>query len=189
MLDRIKTERLLLRRWKPEDRVPFALINADFRVMKFFARPLTQKDSDGFIDRVEAHFNQHGFGFWALEKLEDGRLIGLAGLAKAVFKAPFTPTVEIGWRLAHDAWGRGYATEAAAKAMEVGFDGFSLPEIVAFTVPDNQRSRRVMEKLAMCRNEEEDFDHPGLPEGHRFQKHVLYRISRTDWVRKRSGRA
>jgi ribosomal-protein-alanine N-acetyltransferase len=176
----LRTDRLLLRPWRDADREPFAALNADPVVMEHFAKPLDRAESDAFIARIQAHFAQHGFGFWAVEAPGIAPLIGLAGLARPVFEAPFTPCVEIGWRLAREHWGKGYATEAAHAAIRFGFEQLGLGEIVAFTVPGNLRSRAVMERIGMTRSAEDDFDHPSLPEGHRLRRHVLYRIRRAE---------
>ncbi len=174
----LRTERLLLRRWRPEDRAPFAEMNADPRVTEHFPSPLTPAASDAMIARIEAHFEQHGFGLWAVEVPEVTSFAGFAGLFTPGFEASFTPTVEIGWRLAAAHWGRGYATEAARAALAFGFDVVRLPEIVSFTVPGNLRSRRVMEKLGMTRDPADDFDHPRVPDGSPLRRHVLYRLRR-----------
>jgi RimJ/RimL family protein N-acetyltransferase len=174
----LRTERLLLRRWLPADREPFALMSADPRVHEFLPGPYTRTDSDARIARFEAHFEEHGFGFWAVEIPGRASFAGFVGLAWARFEAHFTPCVEIGWRLAADHWGHGYATEAAQCALAFGFNQLQVEEIVAFTVPENIRSQRVMERIGMTRTPADDFDHPLLPEGHPLRRHILYRISR-----------
>jgi RimJ/RimL family protein N-acetyltransferase len=173
----LETERLLLRRWTPADRAAFALLNADARVLEYLPAALSREASDHVADRIEAHFAQHGFGLWAVEVKEGPQFIGFIGLAQPRFEAHFTPCVEIGWRLAAEHWGRGYATEGARAALAFGFQELGLAEIVSFTVPDNIRSRRVMEKIGMRHDPAGDFDHPVLPEGHRLRKHVLYRAA------------
>jgi RimJ/RimL family protein N-acetyltransferase len=173
----LRTERLLLRRWKPADRAPFAALNADPRVNEFLSGPLSQEQSDARVERVEADFDRHGFGLWAVEVRDVTPFIGFIGLAVPQFESHFTPCVEIGWRLSADQWGHGYATEGAQAALAFGFDVVGLREIVSYTVPANLRSRRVMEKIGMKRDPTEDFDHPLLPEGHALQRHVLYRIA------------
>lgn len=175
-LNRIETQRLILRRWQEEDRAPFAAINADPKVMEYFKAPLTRAESDSFIDRIEDVFEQNGYGFWAVEERGTGKLLGLTGLAPVMFEAPFTPAVEIGWRIASDSWGRGYAPEAARMVLDAGFRHLDLPEIVAFTAVINKNSRRVMEKLGMTQDVAGGFDHPNLPEGHMLRPHVLYRM-------------
>ncbi len=177
----LTTDRLLLRRWRDSDREPFARMNADPRVMEFFASPLSRDESDALVDRIETHFEKHGFGAWAAELREQGMFIGFIGLAIPTFEAHFTPSVEIAWRLAAEHWGRGLATEGARAVAEYAFGSLGFDEIVAMTVPANTRSRRVMEKLAMTRNPAEDFDHPLLPAGHPLRRHVLYRLRRPDW--------
>jgi RimJ/RimL family protein N-acetyltransferase len=174
-------KRLILRRWRQSDRDPFARINADPRVMEFFPALLSHKESDSMVDRIEAHFDAHGFGLWAAELRQDGTFVGFVGLNIPSFPAPFTPCLEIGWRLAAEYWGRGLATEAAHAVLERGFRGLGVDEIVAFTVPGNARSRRVMDKLGMSHTPADDFDHPRLPEGHPLRRHVLYRLRRSNW--------
>jgi RimJ/RimL family protein N-acetyltransferase len=174
----LRTDRLLLRRWRDSDREPFAALNADPEVMEHFLAPLTCEESDAFRDSVEAHFRQHGFSMWAVEVVSTGSFAGFVGLLVPRFQAHFTPAVEIGWRLARQQWGHGYASEAARAALAFGFEEVGLEEIVSFTAPQNVRSRRVMERLGMTRDPADDFDHPFMPEGHRLRRHVLYRLSR-----------
>jgi len=166
-----------MRRWTDTDREPFAALNADPEVMEHFPAPLTRAESDAMIDRIEARRTETGFGFWALEVTATGEFIGFAGLSVPRFEAHFTPAVEIGWRLARSAWGRGYATEAARRALRYAFDDLALDEVVSFTSARNLRSRAVMERIGMIRDESGDFDHPMVPEGHPLRRHVLYRIS------------
>lgn len=175
----LRTERLLLRRWRAEDREPFAALNADPPVMEHFPGPYSRAESDAAVDRIEAHFQQHGFGLWAVEIPDVAPFAGFVGLSIPRFEASFTPCVEIGWRLAADHWGRGYATEGARAALAFGFESLRLNEIVSYTVPENVRSRRVMEKLGMTHDASHDFDHPLLPAGHKLSRHVLYRIARS----------
>jgi len=173
----IRTDRLLLRRWLPSDRQPFAALNADPQVMAHFVAPLSPAESDRLAARIDAHFKQHGFGLWALEIQGITTFAGFVGLSVPTFKAAFTPCVEIGWRLAAEQWGHGYATEAARAVLMFGFDALALGEIVSFTVPGNVRSRRVMERIGMRHDPDDDFDHPGFSEGHQLRRHVLYRIA------------
>ncbi|HEY5014918.1 MAG TPA: GNAT family N-acetyltransferase [Acidimicrobiia bacterium] len=173
----LRTERLLLRRWRPEDRAPFAALNADPRVMEHFPSILTRAESDGLVDRIEAGFEQHGFGLWAVEVPGLAPFVGFIGLAAQGAEFPFGPTVEVGWRLAHRYWGVGYATEGARAALECGLDGFGLDEIVSFTAAINLRSQRVMRRLGMTHHARDDFDHPRLPFGHPLRRHVLYRTA------------
>jgi RimJ/RimL family protein N-acetyltransferase len=172
----IATERLRLRPWRQSDVEPFAQLNADPEVMAHFAAILSRAQSDALADRIREDIEHRGFGFWAVEIPEMTPFAGFVGLSVPRFTAHFTPCVEIGWRLARAYWHRGYATEAAAAALHFGFERLRLPEIVAFTVPGNARSRRVMEKLGMVRNPADDFDHPLVAEGHPLRRHVLYRL-------------
>ncbi len=174
----IRTDRLVLRRWRDEDLAPFAALNADPAVMEFLPGVLTRDQSDAMVRRLKDHMTAHGFGFWALEVLGGPSFIGLAGLAVVTFDAPFAPAVEVGWRLARDQWGSGYATEAARAALDYAFERLSLDEVAAFTVPTNVRSRAVMERLHMTHDPRDDFDHPGLSEGDSLRRHVLYRKAR-----------
>lgn len=176
----LETSRLLLRRWRPEDREPFARLNADPRVMEYLSGPIRREDSDSMVDRCEAQHERRGFGLWAAELREGGEFIGYIGLAVPNFQASFTPCVEVGWRLAAEYWGRGLATEGAGAAVRFGFTCLQLPEIVSFTVPRNVRSRRVMERLGMRFAGE--FDYPRLPAGHPLRRHVLYRLQRAEWL-------
>ncbi len=174
----IRTARLSLRRWVPEDRVPFAALNADPRVVEHLLAALSREESDALAARIEGHFEEHGFGLWALEIPGVAPFAGFVGLSIPRFQAHFTPCVEIGWRLAAERWGHGYATEAARAALDFGFEEIGLEEVLSFTVPGNLRSRRVMERIGMVHDAAGEFDHPALPEGHRLRRHVLYRIAR-----------
>ena len=176
----LRTDRLHLRRWRTTDLQPFATLNADPRVMEHFPASLSCEESDALAARIEDHFEQHGFGLWAVEIVNTAPFAGFIGLSVPRFEAHFTPCVEIGWRLAAEFWGRGYATEGAQAVVAFGFEQLLLPEIVSFTVPSNVRSRRVMERLGMTRKPADDFNHPALPEGHPLRRHVLYRLSRSE---------
>jgi RimJ/RimL family protein N-acetyltransferase len=174
----LRTERLCLRPWRSEDRIPFAKLNRDPRVVEYLPGPLSREESDALADRIEAHFERHGFGLWAVEIPGIAGFAGFIGFSVPRFEAHFTPCVEIAWRLDADHWYRGYATEGAKRALNFGFESLGLDEIVSFTVPQNVRSRRVMEKVGMTHSAEDDFDHPILPEGHPLRRHVLYRRTR-----------
>jgi RimJ/RimL family protein N-acetyltransferase len=173
----LSSGRIGLRRWREGDREAFATMNADARVMEFFPKRLNRAESDAMVDRIEAHFSERGFGLWAIEVPGVAPFIGFAGLSVPRFSAPFMPCVEVGWRLAFEHWGHGYATEAARLALGYGFGTLALPEIVSFTSATNHRSRAVMERLGMRRDSADDFDHPALPEGHPLRRHVLYRLA------------
>jgi len=172
----LQTPRLLLRPWLPADLEPFARLNADPRVMEHLPGALSREQSDALAGRIAAHFTERGFGLWALEVPGVARFVGFVGLSVPRFETAFTPCVEVGWRLAAEHWGRGYATEAARAALAFGFDGLGLTEIVSFTVPANLRSRAVMERIGMTRDPGEDFEHPSLPPSHPLRRHVLYRL-------------
>jgi RimJ/RimL family protein N-acetyltransferase len=181
----LATDRLLLRGWRESDRAPFAALNADPEVTRFLgAGRRDRAASDALVAGFVEHWNSSHFGLWAVERKEDGAFLGFTGLARPTFEAAFTPAVEVGWRLAHNAWGRGYATEAARAAVEFGFVTIGLDEIVSFTVPANDRSRRVMERLGMTHDAADDFDHPSVSDGDPLQRHVLYRLRRIDWERR-----
>jgi RimJ/RimL family protein N-acetyltransferase len=168
----------LLRAWRDLDLEPFAALNADPVVMEHFPATLSRAESDAFAVRVRSEMAERGFGLWAVEVPGVAPFVGFTGLAVPRFEAHFTPCVEVGWRLAREHWGRGYAPEAARAALAHGFGALGLDEIVSFTAVGNVRSRRVMEKLGMTHDPAEDFDHPGLPPGHRLRRHALYRRRR-----------
>lgn len=176
--EELRTPRLILRRWRPEDRAPFAAMNADPEVMRFFDRPLTREESDAAVDRFDAHFARYGFGFWALEVPGITPFAGFVGIAvPRLPDLPFLPAVEIGWRLSRPEWGKGYATEAARAALAAGFESVGLDEIVAYAVAGNLRSRAVMERIGMTHDPADDFVHSLTGEAPRRQ-FVLYRIRR-----------
>lgn len=169
----LRTARMLLRPWRDEDIAAFEELSADPEVMEYLvALP-------GWAERARAHWDEHEFGQWVVEIPGEASFIGVVGLNKISYQAHFTPAVEIAWRLARAHWGRGYAIEAARASLDYGFDRLGLGEIVATTVPANQRSRRVMERLGMTRNPADDFDVPHLPEGP-LKRHVLYRLDARD---------
>jgi RimJ/RimL family protein N-acetyltransferase len=210
-IDRIRTERLVLRRFTDADRAPFAALNADPVVMEHYPSTLDRAASDAFVDRIEISWRDRGWGLWAVEVLPpdearadggvedraDGGVearagavagdgvvgfVGYTGLWPGDHVAP--GLVEVGWRLAHDAWGRGYAPEAAAAALQVGFEELCLDEVVSFTVPQNANSRRVMEKIGLRHEPGRDFDHPGVDPATspHLVRHVLYAIDRERWM-------
>ena len=145
--------------------------------MEFFRNRLSRVESDAMVDGIQKHFREHDFGLWAIEVPGIASFIGFAGLSIARLRAPFTPCVEVGWRLAFEHWGHGYATEAAQLAFGYGFGTLALSEVVSYTSATNHRSRAVMERLGMSRDPAEDFDYPALPESHPLRRHVLYRLS------------
>jgi RimJ/RimL family protein N-acetyltransferase len=172
----LRTARLLLRQWNPADREPFAAMNADRFVMRYFPDTLARAASDAVADRIETNIATRGYGFWAAELLASGQFIGLVGINVVPFESHFTPATEVGWRIAPQFWNQGYATEAARAALVFGFDTLTLHEVVGFTAVENAPSRRVMEKLGMTHDPADDFDHPSIKAGHPLQRHALYRI-------------
>jgi RimJ/RimL family protein N-acetyltransferase len=181
----LTTQRLLLRHWCEEDLAPFAALNRDPDVMRYFPAPLTRAQSDEFARFVQGLIAVHGWGLWAVEVRGGAPFIGFVGLNRPRFEAHFTPAIEVGWRLDRPYWGQGYATEAAAAALTFAFDELECPEVVSFTSPLNERSMRVMRRLGMTHDPADDFDHPALSDGS-LRRHVLYRIARDQW-RTRSG--
>ena len=178
----IRTERLLLRRWRQSDRSAFARMNADPEVMRHFVEPLTREASDGLVDRIEDGFSLWGFGLWAVEVPGVSDFIGFTGLWPVGFEAHFTPAIEVGWRLSRETWGNGYATEAARAAITFGFERAALGQIVSFTIPANKASVAVMKRLGMTHDPLDDFDHPGLAVDIPLRRHVLYRLTSADWA-------
>jgi RimJ/RimL family protein N-acetyltransferase len=177
----VHTPRLLLRAIGDRDIDAFAAMNADPRVMEHLPACLSRDESEQLIETIRANVAENGFGPWAVEIPGRASFIGIVGFHRATFEAPFTPCIEIAWRLAADHWGQGYATEAARAALQFAFEHLAADEILAWTVPQNGASRRVMEKLGMTHDPADDFDHPRLPEGHRLRRHVVYRIDRATW--------
>jgi RimJ/RimL family protein N-acetyltransferase len=174
----LTTARLLLRPWRDSDLAPFAALNADPRVMEHFPAVLSRAESDAFAERIRRQFDEYGYGLWAVEVPGEAEFIGFTGLWRPSFEAPFMPCVELGWRLAHAYWGRGYGVEGGRACLDCAFNTLGLKEVLSLTAVVNTRSRRVIEKLAFTRDPAEDFDHPKLPEGHRLKRHVLYRLAR-----------
>lgn len=174
------TDRLHLRQWCVADREPFAALNADTKVMEFFPTPLDRAASDAMADRCQALIAERGWGFWAVELKHANEFIGFVGLHIPSAELPFSPCVEVGWRLAFQYWGKGFAIEAARGALRVGFELLSLPEIVSFAAVRNVRSRAVMERLGML-EATATFEHPSVPEGSALRQHCLYRLSREHW--------
>ncbi|MFZ5481259.1 MAG: YaiI/YqxD family protein [Myxococcota bacterium] len=167
-----RTERLLLRPWREEDRGPLAAMNADPEVAAYLPAPLTRAESDALLDKLRRETARRGFGLWALEDRATREFVGWTGLWVPEWDAEFTPCVEMSWRLARAWWGRGLATEAARDALAYAFDVLRLPEVQAWTVPANVRSWRVMERIGLARVG--TFAHPKLPEGHPLRTHVRY---------------
>ncbi|WP_338884822.1 GNAT family N-acetyltransferase [Xenorhabdus sp. TH1] len=182
MVFELETERLRLRAWKAEDREPFFHLSSNPDVMEFFPDILTKAQSNTFIDNCIHKFEtQGGWGLWAVELKQNGEFIGSVGLNVPNIKFPFSPFVEIGWRLDKPFWGKGYTCEAARRIFDFAFTEIGLEEVVAFTTVSNYRSENVMKKLGMVRDEK-TFLHPGLEENHPLREHVLYRFQRSDFV-------
>lgn len=176
---RLESERLLMREWRDSDRAPYAALNSDPDVMHHFPSMLTPQQSDEMIDRMIYAWGDRGFGLWAVERRDTQEFIGFVGLSSPTWQASFTPCVEVGWRLAKQHWGNGFAPEAGLATLDWGFANVELPndEIVSFATEGNLKSRRVMEKIGMVRDPDRDFDHPLLPDWV-DRHHVLYRIDR-----------
>lgn len=177
----IETERLILRRWTDEDLAPFAAINADPKVMEFIGPPKTEDETRQAVARIEDGFEENGFGLYAAELKETGALTGFIGVSVPHFKAPFTPCIEIGWRLSSAHWGRGLAPEGARAVLDNMFHRDGIAEIVSFTAVINKKSMRVMKKLGMKTNPRNNFDHPALPDDNPLRPHVLYRLNKNEW--------
>jgi RimJ/RimL family protein N-acetyltransferase len=189
MVPEIRTDRLLMRGWRETDKPAYAGLNADPLVMRHFPSTLTADQSGEMVDRIMARWAHDGLGLWAVERLDNGRFIGFVGLTAPGWHLDgVTPCVEIGWRLAAEHWGQGYAPEAAREALRFAFDHVDLPgdEVVSFTTTQNVASQRVMGKIGMRHDPARDFDHPMTP-GWAGQRHVLYRISRDEWQAARAA--
>jgi RimJ/RimL family protein N-acetyltransferase len=174
----LTTGRLKLRQWRDADLEPFAALNADPEVMRYFPSTLTQEQSDEFAGYVHDTIERQGWGLWAVEVSDGPPFIGFVGLNRVTFEEHFTPAVEVGWRLARPFWGNGYATEAGVAALAFGFEHLDLGEIVSFTSTINEPSIRVMRRLGMRHDALGDFDHPRVAEGSPLRRHVLYRLAK-----------
>jgi len=175
------TERLAFRAWQDVHRAPFAALSSDPEVMRYFPALVSAEQTNAGIDIWLSQFEECGWGNWAVELLESGEFIGFIGLSVPKRQLPFSPCVEIGWRLKRSAWGNGYASEGAKECLRVGFEVLGLTEIVSFTTLKNLPSRRVMERIGMT-NTHTDFEHPAVPEGNALRPHCLYKISRVQWT-------
>jgi RimJ/RimL family protein N-acetyltransferase len=178
----LTTQRLILRQWREEDLAPFAALNADPEVMRYFPAPLTPAESDDFARFAQGMIAVHGWGLWAVEVRDGAPFIGFVGLGRPRFEAHFTPAIEVGWRLDRPHWGHGYATEAAAAALTFAFEALQCEEVVSFTSLLNERSISVMQRLGMSHDPADDFDHPALSDGP-LRRHALYRMPRERWLR------
>jgi RimJ/RimL family protein N-acetyltransferase len=176
----IETPRLILRGWRDADLEPWIAMNADPRVTEYLGRTYSREFSESRFWQMREELQRVGYGWWAVEARGGPSFAGVIILREVPFQARFTPAREIGWRFAHDMWGRGYATEGAGAALALAFDRFDWHEVVAMTAEVNTRSRRVMERLGMTYDRRDDFEHPNLAEGHPLRRHALYRIRRPD---------
>jgi len=175
------TERLILRPWREEDKEPFARMNANPEVMRYFSSILSREESDAQVEWFDKHMSEYGYCMWVAEEKETGDFAGFVGLNNIGHDLPFTPAVEIGWRLSSAYWGKGYATEAAQASLKDGFDRAGLGQIVAYTAQTNLPSIAVMKRLGMNQDKDGGFLHPELPEDHVLRPHVLYRLNREDY--------
>jgi RimJ/RimL family protein N-acetyltransferase len=178
----LQTERLRLRQWCDRDLPVFAQLNADPVVMEFYPAALTAEQSNSMADKLKSLIAEKGWGFWAVEVVADGHFAGFVGLHEPTYELPVTPCVEIGWRLAKEYWGKGYATEAANASLAVAFDKLNQSAVYAFASVSNRKSRAVMERLGMS-NTHQNFEHPMIPEHHPLSEHVLYKITKADWLK------
>ncbi|MDF1828131.1 MAG: GNAT family N-acetyltransferase [Legionellaceae bacterium] len=178
----IETDRLILRRWTNNDFKPMVDINQDPKVMEYFPRTLTQEETQQLLQKIIAHDDKYGFTLYAVERKDTHEFIGFIGLLCPTFDAHFTPAVEIGWRLSSEHWGQGFAPEGAKAVLDYAFRVLDIPEIVSFTAVQNQKSRRVMEKIGMHHDVNDDFNHPNLTEESPLRRHVLYRLKQQAYV-------
>jgi|GEM_PF-65393 len=179
----IRTRRLILRPWREEDLESYAMMNADSRVMEYFPSTLSREESNRQAHLMMKEIPEIGWGFWAVEVPDVANFIGWIGLRKVDFSAHFTPAIEIGWRIAFDYWGHGYAIEGARACLQYGFETLKLKEIVSFTALTNKRSQRVMQQIGMHHSPADDFDHPKLSVDCKVRRHVLYRMKQDEWKR------
>lgn len=181
----IRTERLILRNWQESDRALFHQINSDEKVMEFFPFRRNRAEADAKMDEFRSWIDEDGFGFAAAEITATSQCIGFVGLLETENLPRLAPeTIEIGWRLAPQFWGKGYVTEAARAWLAFGFETLNRDEIVSFAVSNNTRSTGVMERIGMRRDPSRDFDHPSVPDSHpQLKRHVFYALSRDDWFR------
>ncbi len=180
MIAELETDRLLLRKWIEQDLAILAVLNSDPEVMKYLPALLSREESKAMAEKCKSLISERGWGFWAVEQKSSGKFIGFVGLHTSKSNLPFSPCVEIGWRLLKDCWGKGYATEAAQEALVFAFNTLKLKEVVSFTAISNSRSRSVMDRLGFS-NTHQNFEHPGLKKSHLLSAHVLYKITKQEW--------
>jgi RimJ/RimL family protein N-acetyltransferase len=186
MVPRLVTDRLRLREWQDGDLTPFAAMNADPRVMRLLQGPMTLEASAASLGRIRQQWDDQDWGLFAVERRDTSTFVGFCGLAPVTFDASFSPKVEIGWRLASEQWGHGFATEAASAVLDWAFGDLHWPEVISFTREENTASRAVMERLGMVREPEFDFDLPSPPGGEGRPRHLFYRLRAESW-RLRAG--
>lgn len=179
---KLETERLKLRQWKESDLPLFAEMNADPVVMEYYPDTVSEAESNAMACKIKGLISERSWGFWTVEIKKEQNFIGFVGLHKPTYDLPITPCVEVGWRLAKEYWGKGYATEAARESLRFAFEELRLKEVYSFASVLNERSCSVMKRLKMI-NMENNFEHPILPEGHALREHVLYKITREQWNR------
>jgi RimJ/RimL family protein N-acetyltransferase len=172
----LETERLILRTWKESDLDAMCEINQDPMVMEYFPAIQDRMTTQKFLEKVKAHYEEHGYSLYACERKDSAECIGFIGLFIPDFQSHFTPANEIGWRLSSKHWGQGFATEGAKAVLDYAFKDLKLDEIVSFTSLENEKSIRVMKKIGLKHNSNDDFDHPKLPLDHPLCRHVLYRL-------------
>ena len=185
----IRTERLILRNWEERDRDLFHRINSDAQVMEFFGMQRTRAESDALFDKLRGNAERDGYGFTAVEVADTGECIGFVGLNPTDLE-PFMPkgTIEIGWRLAPEFWGKGYVTEAANAWLGYAFDTLGENEIVSFAVWNNDRSTAVMKRLGMRHETARDFDHPRVPDANaHLKRHVFYSLTHDGWLEQKKA--
>lgn len=175
---KLETERLILRPFEDRDAEAFSNINADPKVMRYFPEPYSTEKTKKLLDVFADKQERYGYAFSAVERKEDGCLLGMNGLSPLERGAPFVPCTEIGWRLTPSAWGKGYATEAAKAWLTYGFETLNLPEILSYTPTLNTPSQQVMQRIGMERAQDLDFDHPDLADDSPLRSMVVYRMVR-----------
>jgi len=178
----LETDRLILRTWADSDLQPMHEINQDPKVMEYFPGLQDLKATKNFISKVNNHFDKHGYSLYACLRKDSNQFIGFIGLLIADFEAHFTPATEIGWRLSSKHWGQGFATEGAKAVLDYAFKELKVPEIVSFTAKDNSKSMRVMHKIGLQHNADDDFDNPNLDDNSPLKRHVLYRLTRDEYL-------
>ncbi len=184
----INTERLLLRQWQPQDSELFAAMNTDPEVMRYFPDTKSKQESEDSISYFKESIEQKGWGFWATEVRQSGEFIGFIGIHSPRGEFAFSPCIEIGWRISRKFWRRGYASEGAQAVLKFAFEQTELNEIVSMTSKLNTPSIGVMKKIGMI-DSGMNFMHPALPAGHRLSEHVLYKISKSEWLTRNQNEA